>query len=67
VRTRLTDYRSHYVYRWADGIHLEALLKQQAQCILVMIGATPEGKKELIGLTDSLRESSQCGEICCSI
>jgi transposase-like protein len=48
-----------YVYCWADGIHLEARLEQQAQCILVIIGATPEGKKELIGFTDGLRESSQ--------
>ena len=49
----------HYVYCWADGIHLEARLEEQAQCILVIIGATPEGKKELIGFTDGLRESSQ--------
>jgi len=48
-----------YVYCWADGIHLEARLEQQAQCILVIIGATLEGKKELIGFTDGLRESSQ--------
>src|SRR3954468_11126539 len=41
-----------YVYFWADGIHLEARLEDQAQCILVIIGATPEGKKELIGFTD---------------
>jgi putative transposase len=48
-----------YVYFWADGIHLEARLEEQAQCILVIIGATPEGKKELVGFTDGLRESSQ--------
>jgi transposase-like protein len=48
-----------YVYCWADGIHLEARLEDQAQCILVLIGATPEGKKELVGFTDGLRESSQ--------
>ena len=48
-----------YVYCWADGIHLEARLEHEAQCILVIIGATPEGKKELIGFTDGLRESSQ--------
>src|SRR5215831_6274387 len=41
-----------YVYCWADGIHLEARLEEQAQCILVIIGATPEGKKELVGFTD---------------
>ena len=48
-----------YVYFWADGIHLEARLEEQAQCILVIIGATPEGKKELVGFTDGLRESSE--------
>jgi len=44
---------------WADGIHLEARIEEQAQCILVIIGATPEGKKELVGFTDGTRESSQ--------
>jgi transposase-like protein len=48
-----------YVYCWADGIHLEARLEQPAQCILVIIGATPEGRKELVGFTDGIRESSQ--------
>ena len=48
-----------YVYCWADGIHLEARLEEQVQCILVIIGATPEGKKELVGFTDGMRESSQ--------
>lgn len=33
-----------YVYVWADGIHLQARLEDDAQCILVIIGATPEGK-----------------------
>ena len=47
-----------YVYLWADGIHLEARLEDQAQCILVLIGATPEGKKELVGFTDGIRESA---------
>lgn len=47
-----------YVYMWADGIHLQARLEADAQCILVIIGATPEGKKELIGFTDGTRESA---------
>lgn len=47
-----------YVYLWADGIHLQARLEDDAQCILVLIGATPEGKKELIGFTDGTRESA---------
>src|SRR6201987_2153930 len=48
-----------YVYCGADGIHLEARLEEQAQCILVIIGVTPEGRKELVGFTDGIRESSQ--------
>jgi len=47
-----------YVYVWADGIHLQARLEDEKQCILVLIGATPEGKKELIGFTDGARESA---------
>src|SRR5580700_5017574 len=37
----------------------EAWSQEQAQCILVIIGATPEGRKELVGFTDGIRESSQ--------
>ncbi len=48
-----------YVYVWADGIHLQARLEEEKQCILVIIGATPEGKKELVGFTDGARESAQ--------
>ena len=47
-----------YVYVWADGIHLQARLEDEKQCILVLIGATPEGKKELVGFTDGARESA---------
>jgi putative transposase len=57
-KTRELSPRRH-VYVWADGIHLQARLEDDAQCILVIIGATPEGKKELIGFTDGLRESAQ--------
>ena len=48
-----------YVYVWADGIYLEARLEDAKQCILVIIGATPEGRKELLGFTDGARESAQ--------
>lgn len=48
-----------YVYVWADGIYLQARLEDEKQCILVLIGATPEGKKELVGFTDGARESAQ--------
>jgi transposase-like protein len=48
-----------YVYVWADGIYLQARLEDAKQCILVIIGATPEGSKELLGFTDGARESAQ--------
>jgi putative transposase len=48
-----------YVYVWADGICLQARLEDEKQCILVLIGATPEGRKELVGFTDGARESAQ--------
>jgi len=47
-----------YVYFWADGIYVQARLEDEAQCLLVIIGATSEGKKELVGLADGLRESA---------
>ena len=48
-----------YVYFWVDGIHVQARLEDEAQCLLIIIGATPEGKKELVGLLDGVRESAQ--------
>jgi transposase-like protein len=53
-----------YVYVWVmrdaylrhDGIHLQARLEDETQCILVIISATPEGRKELVGFTDGARE-----------
>ena len=49
----------HYVYLWADGIYLQARMEPQAECMLVLIGATPEGKKELVGFQVGMRESAQ--------
>jgi len=48
-----------YVYFWVDGIHVQARLEDEAQCLLVIVGATPEGKKEFVGLADGVRESAQ--------
>ena len=48
-----------YVYMWADGIHLQGRLEDEKQCILVLIGATPEGRKELVGFQAGVRESAQ--------
>ena len=49
----------HYVYLWADGIYFQARTEPDNQCMLVIIGATPEGKKELVGFTDGYRESTR--------
>jgi putative transposase len=49
----------HYVYVWADGVHFNIRLEDGRQCILVLMGATADGKKELIALTDGYRESEQ--------
>jgi len=49
----------HYVYVWADGVHFNIRLEEDRQCILVLLGATADGKKELIALSDGFRESEQ--------
>lgn len=49
----------HYVYVWADGVYLQARMEDHAECMLVLIGATPEGKKELVGFQVGIRESAQ--------
>jgi transposase-like protein len=49
----------HYVYVWADGVYLQARMEPQAECMLVLIGATPEGRKELLGFQVGVRESTQ--------
>jgi putative transposase len=49
----------HYVYVWADGVHFNVRLEGGRQCILVLMGATAEGKKDLIALADGYRESEQ--------
>jgi len=46
-----------YVYVWADGIYFGVRLEDARQCMLVLIGATKEGRKELLGLIDGYRES----------
>ena len=48
-----------YVYVWADGVYLQARMEEAAECMLVLIGATPEGKKELVGFQTGVRESTQ--------
>ena len=48
-----------YVYIWADGVYLQARMEDTAACMLVVIGATPQGRKELVGFQVGVRESTQ--------
>jgi putative transposase len=49
----------HYVYLWVDGVHFNIRLEEDRQCILVLMGATADGRKELIAIADGYRESEQ--------
>ena len=48
-----------YVYVWPDGVFLQARMGDHGECMLVLIGAMPAGKKELIGFQVGVRESAQ--------
>jgi len=56
-RRDLSDKR--YAYLWVDGIHFNIRLEEHRQCILVVMGATADGKKELVAVQDGYRESEQ--------
>lgn len=51
--------KKQYVYWWVDGIYFNVRLDDERQCILIIIGATAEGKKELVAVVDGYRESKQ--------
>ena len=48
-----------YVYWWADGVHFNVRLDNDRQCILVIIGVTVDGHKEIIAVADGFRESKE--------
>jgi transposase-like protein len=50
---------NRYVYLWVDGVHFNIRLEEDRQCILVLMGATADGRKELIAIADGYRESEQ--------
>ena len=50
--------RKRYVYWWVDGVYLNTRMEERT-CVLVIIGATAEGTKELLALEDGFRESEQ--------
>ena len=49
----------NYVYLWADGIYFNVRGDNDRSCILVIMGATDKGKKELVAIEDGHRESEQ--------
>ena len=52
----LTD--KHYVYLWVDGVYVHARMEEK-QCLLVVMGACADGRKELVAVEDGFRESEQ--------
>jgi putative transposase len=60
-----TDFRRRdlsgceYVYVWVDGIHFNIRLDDDRLCTLVMIGARPNGEKDLLAVEDGYRESAE--------
>ncbi len=48
-----------YVYLWVDGIYFNIRLEEDRQCILMVMGATQDGSKELVAIADGYRESAQ--------
>ena len=48
-----------FVYIWADGVYFRPRMAEEKQCVLVIIGADEWGRKEIIGLADGYRESTQ--------
>jgi transposase-like protein len=48
-----------YVYVWADGVHFNIRLDDERLCTLVLVGARPDGTKEVIAVEDGFRESKE--------
>ena len=54
--------QKRFVHIWADGIYVNARLEDienRRQCMLILMGATEDGRKELIAVVDGYRESEQ--------
>jgi putative transposase len=48
-----------YVYLWVDGVYFNVRLDESKHCVLIAVGATEDGKKELLAIADGYRESEQ--------
>lgn len=61
--TEYTDWNARdltgkrYVYMWVDAVYFNVRLSDERACILVILGATADGKKELVAIHDGERES----------
>lgn len=51
--------KKRYVYLWADGVYANVRFEDARLCLLVLIGARADGKKELLAVEDGYRESEQ--------
>jgi transposase-like protein len=51
--------KNRYVYWWADGIHLHARMEDSAECVLVIVGVTEQGNKEILAIEGGHRESKE--------
>ena len=50
--------KKRYVYWWVDGVYINARMDEK-QCLLVIMGATEGGRKELVAVEDGFRENEQ--------
>jgi len=50
---------ARYVYWWVDGTYFNVRLDTDRQCLLVIVGARPDGTKELVAIDDGFRESAE--------
>ena len=57
---RMRPITHRYAYIWADGIYLGAGLKKEHSCLLVVIGAREDGRKEFVAMELGYRESTEC-------
>lgn len=48
-----------YVYVWVDGVHFNIRLEEDRLAALVVVGARPDGTKELVAIEDGYRESTE--------
>jgi len=56
--------RKRYVYWWADGVYFNVRLDEERTCVLVLIGATEDGTKELLAVVDGIAKAPNPGVNC---